>query len=73
MFNLLLKQILQLKLQIEEKINQNKKLKANLIGLQEDIEKVVSIVTKVLKHLNNLGDFFFCLCVLIVHLVEHGT
>lgn len=35
-------------------MQKNKKLKEKLIGLQEDIEKTVSIVTIVLKSLSNV-------------------
>lgn len=51
---LLLWQILQLKFQIDDEMQKNKKLKEKLIGLQEDIEKTVSIVTIVLKSLSNV-------------------
>lgn len=51
----LLWQILQLKLQIENEMQRNKKLKEKLIALKQDIEKTVSIVTVVSKCLYNLG------------------
>lgn len=45
---------MQLKFQIDDEMQKNKKLKEKLIGLQEDIEKTVSIVTIVLKSLSNV-------------------
>lgn len=44
MFFLLLLQISQLKYQIEEEMQKNKKLNGKIMALQEDIEKTVSSI-----------------------------
>lgn len=48
MFSLLL-QILQLKYKVEEEIQKNNKSKKQLMSLQEDIERTVSIVMTMQK------------------------
>lgn len=57
-------QIVQCKLQIDDELQKNKKLKEKLIALQEEIERAVSINTLGTKvNHKNLNTFSRCVCV----------